>query len=32
MQTAVDLLRGKYAKEIYFISTARNKPSGGEKQ
>lgn len=30
MQLVVDLLRGKHAKEIYFISTAGNKPSGGK--
>lgn len=30
MQPAVDLLRGKHGKEMYFISTAGNKPSGGK--
>lgn len=30
MQPAVDLLRGKHGKEMYFISTAGNTPSGGK--
>lgn len=30
MQPAVDLLRGKHGKDMYFISTAGNKPSGGK--
>lgn len=30
MQPAVDLLRGKHGKDMYFISTAGNKPSRGK--